>query len=552
MKKVKAKDGLLEIKFRGVNREDFTAILTGVKALKDRTFDPDKKVWYCPDIEENRRRLKIMNFFLPVEDKTPLMQPKKIEIKITEVPGILKTLRHYQLEGVNFIEQNKGRVLIGDDMGIGKTLQALSWLYHNRNKDIFPAIIVCPASAKFVWQKEITESFDDPPSFSIMEGRKSRFFQFKSDIVIINYDILKDRLDEIFTLNPKTVVLDEAHMAKNMTALRTRAVIKLGKECKHIIALSGTPIEIRPIELFPIVSLLRPDLFASIHDFGKEYCEGYYDGYSWNYSGASNISKLHNILTSTFMIRRKKADVLKELPAKQRVIVPFEISNRTEYGKAEKDIITWLMENESYHKAAKASRAEELVKVRKLQQIAFTGKEKEVVRWVKDFLDTGEKLVLFFTTHYALDLIFNEFKDVATGIDGRVPPAKRGSIVSAFQENPAIKLFCGEIVSAGQAITLTASSNVAFAEYLFNPAKHVQAEDRTHRISQKDSVTVYYLMAKETIEENMIKVLQKRMEISEGILDGRTDDSDAFEEVIDQIFRGKKAKFTREHNAVAL
>jgi SWI/SNF-related matrix-associated actin-dependent regulator 1 of chromatin subfamily A len=252
------------------------------------------------------------------------------------------------------------------------------------------------------------------------------------------------------------------------------------------------------------------------------------------------------------MIRRKKADVLKELPAKQRVIVPFEISNRTEYGKAEKDIITWLMENESYHKAAKASRAEELVKVRKLQQIAFTGKEKEVVRWVKDFLDTGEKLVLFFTTHYALDLIFNEFKDVATGIDGRVPPAKRGSIVSAFQENPAIKLFCGEIVSAGQAITLTASSNVAFAEYLFNPAKHVQAEDRTHRISQKDSVTVYYLMAKETIEENMIKVLQKRMEISEGILDGRTDDSDAFEEVIDQIFRGKKAKFTREHNAVAL
>jgi len=223
------------------------------------------------------------------------------------------------------------------------------------------------------------------------------------------------------------------------------------------------------------------------------------------------------------MIRRTKDQVLEELPEKTRSLVPIEISNRREYNRVESEFLDWLEEQKGKEAADRASKVEQITKIEYLKQVAAKGKIHESINWIKDFLHSGEKLVVFATHREVIDKLFKAFGRVAVKIDGSVPVDRRQEIVEQFQTDAKIRLFIGNIQAAGVGLTLTAASNVAFLELGWTPALHDQAEDRCHRIGQKDAVNIYYLLAEETIDERIAELLEDKRKVVDAVMSDKND-----------------------------
>jgi SWI/SNF-related matrix-associated actin-dependent regulator 1 of chromatin subfamily A len=263
----------------------------------------------------------------------------------------------YQKTGVKMMEGFNGRALLADEMGLGKTIQAL--YYHKRNKK-GTTIVVCPASLKFNWAREAANHIKQ--SSMIVEGRKppTRAGFKRNRFIIINYEVLSYWVDHLKKFKPTLLILDECHYIKNRKAKRTRAVQALAKNIDEVIAISGTPLTNRPSELFPVLNLLRPDKFKSFMPYAHRYCDAKKNRWGWDFKGAKNLDELHEKLTSTMMIRRKKMDVLQDLPEKSRNVITIPISNRKEYDEAETDLIAWLSKF-NIGKAKRAEAAERLI-----------------------------------------------------------------------------------------------------------------------------------------------------------------------------------------------
>lgn len=434
----------------------------------------------------------------------------------------------------------------------GKTIQAIAWMHLHPEER--PALIVCPASLKLNWERELFIWTKGTVITEIISGTK--VYPLNSDIAIINYDILPAWLKELKKSNLKTIVLDEAHYIKNSGAKRTKATMSLTKVIPNKILLTGTPVESRPSELYNIIKILDPLLFGNKWDYMMKYCGAKHNGFGWDFSGATEIEELHSKLTSTIMIRRKKADVLKDLPDKTYSFVPISIDNRKEYNEAEKDFIEYVklgvelkvrkklndLFTEDYeglativdHKLQRLKdeaglKAEEggvLVKIEILKQLAAAGKLKDTLQWIDNFLESGEKLVVFAVHKFVIDTLMETYKDIAVKIDGSVTSmTKRQKAVDDFQNVKRIKLFVGNIKAAGVGLTLTAASNVVFLEYPWNPGQLNQAIDRCHRITQKNAVNVYYLCGVNTIEESIARMLNDKQKVVDSLLDGKAMDS---------------------------
>jgi SWI/SNF-related matrix-associated actin-dependent regulator 1 of chromatin subfamily A len=229
------------------------------------------------------------------------------------------------------------------------------------------------------------------------------------------------------------------------------------------------------------------------------------------------------------MIRRKKEDVLKDLPDKVRSFIPIQLHNEKEYRKAEADFITYIEEVKGKEAAEKASKAETMVSIEGLKQLAVKGKLVEAIEWIENFLESGEKLVVFTVHHFVIDALMAKFSyidkthklaDRVVKVDGSVSMTDRQRAVDTFQNNPNCRLFIGNIKAAGVGITLTASSNVVFLELPWTPGDVTQAEDRCHRIGQKESVNIYYLLATGTIEEEIALLLDKKRKVLDAVTDG--------------------------------
>jgi len=425
----------------------------------------------------------------------------------------------YQRRGVRKIHRFGGRALLADEMGLGKTRQALRWL--EERPDAQPALVVCPSNLKWVWQSEIKEVLGIP--CEILSGQTpapTRLHKFQS-ITIINYEILKYWREWILTLNPRTMILDECHFCKNPMAKRTRAVRNLARGIPHIIAISGTPLLNRPAELWTTVNLVRPDVFDNISLFRWRYCDPIRKPWGWEYKGATHIKELHDRLRSTMMIRRLKKQVLPELPPKTRMVIPLEIENRKEYAEALSDFLGWLSKA-SAAKAKRASKAEKLTKIGYLKRLAALGKVNAMIERIESFLEESDGKLVVMTCHRKIIKQLREkFKDISVVVDGTVSPTKRKRAVRVFQTNKKIRLFFGQIKVAGIGLTLTAADTLAFAELDWVPGNHIQAEDRIHRISTKNPVTILYWVAKDTIEETLCRIIQTKQNIVSDTLDGR-------------------------------
>ena len=347
-------------------------------------------------------------------------------------------------------------------------------------------------------------------------------------------------------MEPKAVVLDESHYCKNAAAKRTQAVARLAASVPNeglVLALTGTPVMNRPPELISQLRIIGrlPD-FGSGAQFGRRF------------KGIDAHMRLHWHLRSRCFVRRLKADVLPQLPAKTRTVVPVELDNEAEYRLAETDVIAWLRSRpldlkELDAKIAAALRAERLVRLNALKLLAARGKLHAALAWIHDFCSSGERLVVFARHREVQRAVIERFPH-ALHILGEDSHAARDASVSAFQaaDDSGNQLIVCSLEVAGQGLTLTQASNVAFLELDWTPAKHDQAEDRCHRIGQQDAVNAWYLLAANTIDETMANLLERKRAIIGAVTDGREEDDEA---IIDALARELTGEPYRRLRAVA-
>ena len=420
----------------------------------------------------------------------------------------------FQEEGIRFASEREG-ALIADEMGLGKTCQAIGVI--NEDPTIRKVIVVCPASVRIPWRRELERWLNRPLSIAVV-GVDVGFVQtlFSKDILIINYDRLSRFTKELSASTYDFCVLDECHYAKSLEARRTRAALAI--KARRRIALSGTPILNRPIEIYPVLSWLSPsewpesDWFA----FATRYCGARHNQFGWDVSGASNLPELSQRLHSTVMIRRTKAQVLPQLPAKIRTVVEL-------YPDAEmKRIIKWelkVFEARFLQINHDSINWDDLAVVRHQTALA---KVPLVVQYVAEVLDGGVRKIVIFAHHR--DVIarlvegLSRFNPVML-VGGMGPQARQDSI-DAFQGDSSVRVFIGNIQAAGTGITLAPASSVClFAELSWVPAEMTQCEDRLHRIGTKDSVHVQHLVLEGSLDAMMVKVLIKKQKVLDAVLD---------------------------------
>lgn len=459
----------------------------------------------------------------------------------------------FQRAGIAYGLKTK-KVLIGDDMGLGKTIQALG-IMHAAKIDRF--IVLCPASVKLNWRREILKASSDRLTVEVWNGKAGKG---SANVIVINYDNLKKHLAKLVSFGAKAIILDEVHYLKSEKAQRTQAAKALCDGMEYIIQLTGTPIMNRPSELIsPLGILGHLDAFGGWFQFAKRYCQlhqktiwikGKYGPMQkkiWDSSGADNLVELNDRLRSLCMVRRRKADVLKELPAKNRAQVIFPIDNRKDYDNAEQNLIDYIrivaVEDKDFlasiahldgieredairehqaERAESASRAEQLVQMELLKQIATFGKMEAAKEWIEDFLETGEKLLVFTTHVDAQTSLLRHFYGKTARIIAADSAEARQIQIEKFKTDPECLLMIASLKAGGTGIDgmQDACSNVAFLEMGWTPAEHMQAEDRLHRIGQDDSVNAYYMVAENTIEEKIQTMLAGKQAICDSVLDG--------------------------------
>lgn len=429
----------------------------------------------------------------------------------------------YQKQGIKKLI-DMGRALLADDMGLGKTLQSLYAAIPLRRKK--PIIVVCPASVKYGWEEEVKQHTG--MRSWVLEGRKPlpRLPLYVPPVVIINWDILQNWDKFLSKLNPQVVIADESQFAKSHKAARTKALKRLCKNVPFVFCLTGTPIENRPSELFTALHLLRPDIFDSWYSFANRYCGPKHTYWGTTYDGATNIDELRQILVDHVMIRRRREEVLPELPPVTPHLVPLQI-NLEEYQAAEEDIRLWLIRRGLAFSGKINALA--LTKMTHLLKLVAQLKLNNAIDWIRTFLETtDEKLVVFGFHRSILEHVYQEFYEEAVLVYGGVSGRKRQASIDEFATNPSKRLFIGNILAAGTGINKLqrVSCNACFLEFIWTPTKISQAIGRLNRLGQTRAVTVHYLVAYGTIEHKLCRALQKKQAIIDQTIDGTLDESE--------------------------
>jgi len=302
------------------------------------------------------------------------------------------------------------------------------------------------------------------------------------------------------------------HNCKNSTTLRAKAMRSLAKTCERVILLTGTPVTNRPAELYPLLNMVDPKSWGNFMSFAYEYCGAYNNGWGMQFDGASNLDKLHQEI-KPYVVRRTKSQVLTELPEKRHstLTLEFDAKLKAVYEQAIQNVLDgW----------GTATAAQHLTLIEACKQAAARAKLQAAIRWINDFIETGEKIVVFATHHFVVDALMDAFGNKAVRLTGSENQKERDQAVYNFQNDQNIMVFVGNIKAAGVGITLTAASNVAFLEFPWTSGDLIQAADRVHRIGQQNAVTVYYMVAEKTIDEDICELLQQKAQIIDEIVDG--------------------------------
>lgn len=469
-----------------------------------------------------------------------LLSRKDIELLIDNLP-LLKKPRNYQMDYL-YYAVNHGNHINGSSVGTGKSL--CSVLYAEM-LDLFPCMVVCPASVKSGWLREWKETNPDRRVSVISTSSPPE--DFEADVIVINYDILgkrvtkengktslEIRLDGMKKKSFSLVIADEIHFLKNRKSIRSKSFKKLAHKVPSVIGLTGTLIMNRPAELLNILMLIErikeiaPD-DQYHHYFFERYCNMKETNFGMDISGASNIKELNRLLKECCYFQVSKRDALKELPPISENVVECEITNKRAYKKAKGDLLQFIEDKfKDEEKVEKAARAEFLVKLSTLKQLSLEGKEKFIKKWVEEWMEANEeeKLLVFASQSTILTKIAEEFKEGLL-ITGGTTTKKRDEILQKFFSQKESRVLFANIGCLGTGVDglQKVCSNMAILELPPRPSDLVQVIGRLERSGQKNPVTIQYLLSPETIDQDLWEMLKGKKDVTDMLNKGFQDDT---------------------------
>ena len=473
---------------------------------------------------------KLSEFWIPKSALIKTHTLEKVNIDYTKY-NHRPPLSH-QKEAIEKLVGSK-RFILADDMGLGKTTSTIIAALETNAKKI---LIVCPASLKINWQREI-ENYSDRSVF-ICEGKK---YSIESDFVIVNYDILKNFHDtknkELSLLDQSNfdlVILDEAHMISNVQAQRTKIINSFVKKIQRVWLLTGTPMTSRPMNYYNLLNIIESPVAQNWMAYAIRYCQGYQfmagKRKVWNVTGASNLEELRD-RTSKQVLRRLKENVL-DLPDK--IITPVYLRLKSpQYEDLMGEYYNWY-ENKSEESQSLTVQFSKLMKVRK---VIANEKIKQTIDFAENIIEQGKKVIIFTNFTDTLQTIYQHFGKQSVYLDGSCSNAMRQQAVDSFQNEEKIKVFVGNLKAAGVGLTLTAAEVVIMNDLSFVPAEHAQAEDRAYRYGQKSNVLVYYPIFENTIEGAIYDILNKKKRIINTVMGDEPQEElgDVLEEILNSI-----------------
>ena len=469
---------------------------------------------------------ELHDFWLP---KVALLKNNKVENVVIDYEKYShRPPLDHQKEAIQKLVENK-KFILADDMGLGKTTSTIIAALETGAKKV---LIICPASLKINWQREI-ENYSQRTT-SIIEGKKWD----DADFVIINYDIIKnfhdDKKKDVSTIvNSKfdLVIVDEAHYIQNSQAQRTKLINDIGKKVDRVWLLTGTPITSRPINYYNLLNLIDSPVAQNWMAFVKRYCNGFQFQAGrrkiWNVSGASNLEELRD-RTAPLVLRRLKENVL-DLP--EKIITPVYLRLKSkEYEELMGEYYDW------YDKSGEAdSLTLQFTKLTKVRQVIADEKTKATIELCENIIEQGKKVIVFTNFTKSLELILEHFGKKSVRLDGQMSQKERQLSVDRFQTEEDVMVFVGNIKAAGVGITLTAAEAVVMNDLSFLPSDHSQAEDRSYRYGQKNNVLVYYPIFDNTVEGIIYDILKKKKNIFETIMGDNANSMDSVEEIMNLI-----------------
>ncbi len=455
-------------------------------------------------------------------------------------------LFEHQKTGIEFLKKTK-KAILADEMGLGKTRMAIVAAGETSKG----TLIVCPASLKINWKREIGKVYPDHDVEIITTTEDIE--KVDSPWFIINYDILEKKREMIEQMIESkkidTLILDEAHYIKGKS-IRSACIIggkkkkKDGKafkadgiagQMKQVYCLTGTPLLNRPIEMFNLLKAINHKLGEVRGFYAKRYCGAFPKSifirkynrimYFMDESGATNLDELRTLLKGS-LLRRKKKDVL-NLPLKIISIMESELTVEWQrsYDAAWEMYIDFLKKNPDLGKDLdNIIMAKHLVEIQKLKQVCSRSKVDRIVSDIQNAVEQEQKIIVF--TQYTntlkdLEEKLTKLKIGNVTLSGEDDMDERQESVDAFQNTDKVKVFIANIKAGGVGLTLTAASIVMFADMDWSPEIHRQAEDRAHRIGQEGMVNVYYYVATGTIEEDIVEILNSKKEVMDQVLEGK-------------------------------
>ena len=469
---------------------------------------------------------ELHDFWLP---KVALIKNNKVENVVIDYEKYShRPPLDHQKEAIQKLVENK-KFILADDMGLGKTTSTIISALETGAKKV---LIICPASLKINWQREI-ENYSDRTT-SIIEGKKWD----DADFVIINYDIIKNFHDDkkksestIVKSKFDLVIVDEAHYVQNSQAQRTKLINDIGRNVERVWLLTGTPITSRPINYFNLLNLIDSPVAQNWMAYVKRYCNGFQFQAGrrkfWTVSGASNLEELRD-RTSPLVLRRLKENVL-DLP--EKIITPVYLRLKSkEYEELMGEYYDW------YDKSGESdSLTLQFTKLTKVRQVIAEEKTKATIELCENIIEQGKKVIVFTNFTKSLEMILQHFGKSAVRLDGQMSQKERQLSVDNFQNDENITVFVGNIKAAGVGITLTAAEAVVMNDLSFLPSDHSQAEDRSYRYGQKNNVLVYYPIFDNTVEGIIYDILKKKKNIFETIMGDNANSMDSVEEIMNLI-----------------
>lgn len=519
------------------------AWVNALKQLRQRHFDPETRAWHVPRWLAPELHATFEALGLSFEHLAPLREAaqealaREAERDARALSAYERAVPHlkesypglfpHQVSGIEFLMRPRPErgALLADDMGLGKTRQAIIAAHEGAGAGRI--LVVCPASLKLNWEREIRLALGAEPEVAILSGGSLRLARW----TIVNYDLLRRHHAGLLAQSWACLILDEAHYLKNRRSQRSQLVIggerrgpqrRLGRlpggrirglaeRAERLYMLTGTPITNRPLDLFALLRGMRHPLGDDLLPFALRYCAAFQHEHGWDMNGASHLDELHDRLQGV-LLRRRKAEVL-DLPPKLRTYMPVEV-DLAAYRRVWTDYVALLA------KRRRVPRHMLLAEVAKLRHAAAIAKIPAAIALAEEIRSTGEKVVVFACHQVVVDALVSHFGASCVAVTGSHSAAERQAAVEAFQTDPAIGVFVGNLVAAGTGLSLTAATQVVFVDYSFVPAEHLQAEDRPYRIGQSNAVTVTYLSAVGTLDTEIEALLAQKLGVVAEVIDG--------------------------------